>query len=501
MCSSDLLAAEDPEIKQALLHKWHAWLQKRGHENADKAQLPARADLTKTALGKEFSLFCMNLVRENNLWYEKAIRDSGYEGLFTQNNYFNFFFAAAAWETLPVIDNHRYYMHPSNWRNAGSRVGKDSSVARQGDYWRSLNAGRLAGRPFLVGEYNHCFWNPYRHEHGLLFGAYSALQGFSAIVIHQDAVMKSATNNPLHNFSCGNSPVIRAGQFLSACLFTRGDVRNAEKKIHLNITKSYLEESGNAGKTVSTEQSKMALISDFSLVFPDLKTPAGIGNGGVADLTLYPSDAMEAGGSDWFIEVTDGDDKNFDLDKVVAKMKEKKLLSPDNLSVPSKGIFQSDTGEITLYAEQKLLKVITSQSEAVSLQPGKTEKLLQLTVNNSTVPACVAVCSIDGKALKNSGRMVLIYSTEEANSGMILAPDRERLQYLGIEPVLLRTGVLEAKLENNNSSSMELYALGMDGTRHEKLPLTREGKVLHIKLDTAQLKNGPTVFFELTVKE
>lgn len=44
---------------------------------------------------------------------------------------------------------------------------------------------------------------------------------------------------------------------------------------------------------------------------------------------------------------------------------------------------------------------------------------------------------------------------------------------------------------------MSLYALGLDGSRREKLPLEAVNGTLKVKIDTTILKNGPTPFFEL----
>jgi hypothetical protein len=67
----------------------------------------------------------------------------------------------------------------------------------------------------------------------------------------------------------------------------------------------------------------------------------------------------------------------------------------------------------------------------------------------------------------------------------------------GTSPVLMRTGKLTVTLKNISSQKMALYALGFDGARREELPMRVENDTLHINLNTAVLKNGPTPFFEL----
>ena len=111
--------------------------------------------------------------------------------------------------------------------------------------------------------------------------------------------------------------------------------------------------------------------------------------------------------------------------------------------------------------------------------------------------ACIGATSIDGKPLAESDRIVLVYSTEMVNSGMILSGSRASLIKFGIAPALMRTGTLELSLRNAGSG-MVLYALAVDGTRVDRLPLAPAvaGR-LSIRIDTSKLAKGPTPFFEL----
>ena len=118
-----------------------------------------------------------------------------------------------------------------------------------------------------------------------------------------------------------------------------------------------------------------------------------------------------------------------------------------------------------------------------------------------TTSGCVALTSVSGEPLDRADRLVLIYSTCVANSGMRLSSDRSTMIRRGETPVLLETGRLELEFRTAGAEQFELYALRMDGSRSEKLPLAvRDGK-LAIRIDTAKLAAGPTVFFELVKKK
>jgi hypothetical protein len=152
--------------------------------------------------------------------------------------------------------------------------------------------------------------------------------------------------------------------------------------------------------------------------------------------------------------------------------------------------------------KENLLKIATRRSEAVALEAGKGERVGALNVAASSVPALVAACSMDKSdaALESSKRVVLIYSTYAVNSGMTLSADRSTLVDIGKLPVLLRGGKLDLTLKNSNGAKCSLYALDFDGSRRERLPFEFKNGLLKISLDTAKLKDGPTVFFELAAE-
>lgn len=501
---------ESPDVYARLLSKWQEWLKNKFKDSSNQklqkkllTNIPIPNMYNKKSLfANEFSLFCMDLVKKTTLWCMKIVRETGYKGLVTQNGRRKLLYIAAGWETLPLIDNHSYYCHPYAGRNGkGAKVVQASSIFKKADYLRGINGSRLIGRPFGIGEFGHAFWNQWQHEGGLVYGAYSAFQGFDSISIHASPVLLSTRNySILKNFRTGNSPVVRANEFLAACLFTRGDVRTSPHMVSLAITKAYLDSNCNSSNAISSEQNKIFLLSGFALSFPNLKLPAGTSIGRKPDITILPSGGAKILYNDWFENVIETKDKKFSLDFIIAEMKKKGILAKSNISNPSKGIFQSDTGEIIMRSHEKMMKVITPKTEAVSLVANKSESMKYFRINNSSTPACIAVCSVDNKPLASSKRIILIYNTEVANSGMQLSGDRKTMIDLGTSPILMKTGKLDATLKWHIGKNVSLYAIALDGSRREKLPLKIIDNTLQINIDTSTLKNGPTPFFEL-VKE
>jgi hypothetical protein len=504
-----------PDARAFLERKWREWLVARHGDGVpaglreqlkdtplSAAPLPSLHD-RKSELANEFAQFRIAIAVDCAKWCEQVVRDLGYQGLVTQyNGSKKIGDSAVRWQVSQVTDMHAYYQHPAGgWGAAGNTVGQESSLADAAGYWRATNATRLSGRPFIVSEFNHCFWNPYQHEGGLVFGAYSALQGFHALEIHSGPVTLGEPRPKVGCFSCGPSPVVRANEFLSACLYQRRDVAQAAHTVELVVPEEILNSGCTALGAVSTEQSRLALMTGFSLAFPWAERPQGTTAGPKPDLRILPSGVATVDAQDWVVNVIESADGNFSLADAVKQMRERGILPADNQSDPDAAVFQSDTGQIILRCRENLLEVVTPRTEAVSLEADRAEALGAMSVWNSSVAACVGLCSVTADPVAQSSRMVLVYSTEMVNTDMVVDYDRRKILHTGTSPVLMRCGKLSVTLRHPAADRLAVYALGFDGTRRERIStVAAESGTLRIDLDTALLADGPTPFFELVVE-
>jgi hypothetical protein len=511
------IAKIPPELRQLFSARWRAWLLEKYRTAAAVASAWSAKGLSEPGAfealeipedihgsspqANDFGLFFRDLARVEMAWCEGIVRGTGYPGLISQFNFSKQIHdSAIRWETSELVSMNTYYNHPTEFSRPGSKCKQNSSAGQAVSHWRDANATRLADRPLFITEHNHAFWNKYQHEAGLLFAAYSALQGFAEVTVHEDAVTLEVTE-PNIDFSVARSPVARANEFIAACLFRRGDVKAAAHRVELQVPASFLHAKANGNRAVGTEQSKIALMTGFSIAFPERKRPQTLASAiPPPDLAIGPDGGATITAGDWASSVAEAKDSTFSLQDFVAQLKAKGILPADNLSDPAAGIFQSETGEITLRTKENLVKVVTPRTEGVSLEADQAEALSCLSVAGSSVPAAIAACAVDGKPLASSARIVLVYSTEIANTGMALSEDRVTLRNIGTLPVLMRTGKLKATLTCAAAARMALYPLRIDGTRREALPVSAEGETLTIEIDTATLKDGPTPFFELVAE-
>ncbi|UKI31004.1 MAG: hypothetical protein L6W00_24620 [Lentisphaeria bacterium] len=153
----------------------------------------------------------------------------------------------------------------------GSRAATmQSSIESSILYWRNLAAAKFADRPYFVTETNHCIPNPYSYEFGLVMGAYSAFQGFRALLPHSYPVFLEPKR--LEPFAIGSNPVARASNILLYSLFMRGDVTPSRHNVSLEVAPELLRYF----QPVSPEQTKLALMTGFSLSFPGTERPEGV---------------------------------------------------------------------------------------------------------------------------------------------------------------------------------------------------------------------------------
>lgn len=405
-----------------------------------------------------------------------------------------------------------YHKHPSAFMSEGSVVGSESSVSEFGEYFRAAAAKRVAGRPMMLSEWQHCHWNPYKHEGGVLFPSYSALQGFDNLTVHDVAVLKS--RGALGPFEVAGSPVFRANEFLTSVLFFRGDVKTSDRRVDIVYDDKYLENSREVGNAMNTEQSKLALLTGFGIEFPTArKTPAAAKiKTKPADLQFEPigSSASWAASN---VAGTGAGDKKFDISQAAKRLREAGILPADNATDPAKGVFQSDTGEITMRVKEELVKVATANTEAVALKPAtKNEKVGALTVKSVSVPAAVAASSVDGNPLAESGRIVFIFNTNNISTNFKVSRDETTFISKGTTPILMQVGKVSATLEKPSlgffddvaslfgaGKKFSLYALKITGERLEKIPLEESDGMLKIEIDTSKLKEF-SPFFEIVAE-
>lgn len=428
-------------------------------------------------------------------WMTAYIRGLGYQGLVTAFDNWPTLQDQATRANLSWIDMHTYHDNPSVYARPGSRLKQTSSLEDALGYVRNAATARYWGKPFTVSEYDQPFWNRWRFESGLAMGTYAGFQGWDMLCRHASGPIELAygiTNSnqrqAIHPYGIGMDPVARAGETLAALLYLRGDVQPARTRIGLRLSSEYVfDQQGGIGY-LPDDLTRLGLITGIGLTWQDAKPKQPL------DAMVDPMGVSPTLVNKVIQKVGLGSESQ--LPAVLTNLRKRGVLAGN--ASDGKKYFESDTKEIFLDTNARVMKVITPRTEATAFAevPGK---LNALSVQKASAPALVSVSSLDGEALERSHRMLLIVASDARNSGMQFADKNdEELVRLGGMPILLRNIRVELVLRHENPAELSLYALKLNGERGQKIPITAlDGTSAVFTLDTGALAAGPTTYFEL----
>jgi hypothetical protein len=187
----------------------------------------------------------------------------------------------------------------------------------------------------------------------------------------------------------------------------------------------------------------------------------------------------------------------------VAQLRAQGILPKGNRTDPEGKIYESETGEILLDTPRRRLTVNTPG--LVGICADKIEGAVPvgaMTVVSASVPASITLAARDGQAIGQSRRLLIVISTDARNSGESYEDeDGVVMQKRGVLPVLMRTGRFTIDIARDpKAPALRAWALAMDGTRRDALPMTVKPDGVHLEIDTAAWPCGPSPFIELAEK-
>jgi hypothetical protein len=146
-------------------------------------------------------------------------------------------------QQLDVIDSHAYWQHPDfpnrQWDMSDWTVKNDSmSGAADGGTIPRLAMQRVAGKPYIVSEYNHAAPNTFNAETFPLICAYAALQDWDGIFAFAYSHRRDDWAKGFFPsfFDIDQHPVKMATLPGSIAMFVRGDVMRADTEAIISFT-------------------------------------------------------------------------------------------------------------------------------------------------------------------------------------------------------------------------------------------------------------------------
>ena len=148
--------------------------------------------------------------------------------------------------------------------------------------------------------------------------------------------------------------------------------------------------------------------------------------------------------------------------------------------------YRSSTGELELDGKNTTFRAVTPCSEGFLLEEGRTLHGRFAQIRNRKNFCAVPVAAVDGRALKESERLLLLHLTDSKNSEMVFSDaEMQIVEEFGKLPLLVRKGIAELTI-HRKLDGFTLYPVRNDGTRLAPLPMRTENGNSVILLDTAR---------------
>lgn len=499
--------AAPPEVYAEPFRQWLAkryateadWRQAWGSEAAAdeslaaRVRLPARLRVTGSRQ-RDFMRFVVDCEQEAFRWQLAHAQSLGYRGLATSYNNWAWLHSDITRSALPVVDQHAYHAHPTGFVEPGSRVSGESSLPGAAGYLRELFATRQWGKPFIVTEYGHAFWNGFRREASALVPAYAALQDWDLLTQFSENSLQLSYQAPqpsrrsaIFPFTISTDPVRRTGERLAALLYARGDVAPARRRIEFRVDAQAVLAANGGWSQLGEAPGRLGLVSAVGLGFGREAAPGRV--------VLDEQDDFMVDKSRTGYQV---------LNALGGRGLRRRLeaagwADAGSLAAFERGRHVSDTGELQLDAGAGRFSVDTPRTVAL-LAASAPDSVGLLSLQRLSVPALVAACSMDGRALSQSRRILLFVITDATNTGIEFQDEaRTRLRKLGTLPALVQPVQISLRLAlAGTPGGLQLHALAQNGRRLQTLPLRMDGSNLQCDIDTAALSSGPSLMFELS---
>lgn len=455
---------------EALARHWGRLRRGESLENGTVA-LPARRGETGARM-RDFQRFLIAVEEASTARMTETLRGLGFRGLILPYN---------NWPTLQTDLSRRGQQAVAmntyhDWVGSyapGAAIQATSSLEDGLLYLRTVAASRWLGRPFVVTEYDHLFWNPYRYEAGLAAPAFAALQGWDALCRHGHGPIVLAYGEDVPHkramlpYAIALDPVARAGETLAALLYRRGDVAASPFAVPFLID-GETGLTGNAADREPERLTRLALLAAIGLAEaggPQGAEPAVAAGRGTATPEAVAG-ALAAGG-----RIAPGFARDF-----------------------GRGRVDSATGEMRLDAGNKRLTLHTARSEAAAFaRLDGPLPLGQATLTSASGGGLFALSSLDGAPVGESRRLLVILASDARNSGMRFSDYRERvIADFGHLPVLIRR--MEVAFSLAGGGEWRLSPVGLDGAVRAAEATRHSAGNIRVLNDAP---GGPTTYFLL----
>ncbi len=509
------LAKDIPDYQQA----WNRWLLQRYGERDALAdawgslladgQDPQRGNVPldgsvygQDRRARDLILFLTEVEHDFLIRATQFLREEvGVKALLTNmNGWTNHAVSQQVRADMDYVDDHFYVDHPrwleQSWR-LPSRCDNTSPVAGGAGGGRHLAFTRLLDKPFTVSEYNYSGPGRYRGVGGILTGALGAIQDWDAIWRFAYSHNRDHLFQPgrMDYFNMVSDPLSQAAERASICLFLRGDMQPAPHSVAILMTPDDFENPPSTIPRLAPAWHWAAWVTRVgTLVSDDPKQSLS------HDLILPWNVAATVEQDTTPLEPEMADPYALGWQQVVDLLRQRGILSASNPTDPSRDIYQSETGEITIEAPRDRMTLDTPRTAGGFAPAGEhiqTAHGVQIAIRDTD--ATVWVSALDDQPITRSGRLLVTHLTDLQNTEIRYAERaRQTLLDWGKLPHLVRAGKAQVRVQLQNAADYRVWALSTGGRRLAEVPHSVEGDQFVFVADVAGLdQHGAVLTYEI----
>lgn len=362
-----------------------------------------------------------------------------------------------------------------------------------GSYYPALSLRQPYVKPFVLTEFQDTQPVKGREDIGIFNGAVGAYQGWDMMNRYSFGMNIGDANKNMklgapEEFSIVGDPLAIMSEAEAALLFRNGAIQAASPKFVFVWDRTWSRDKAGASegdayltnmmfiphlfKTVSVYADKPNVPLTVYKITPNI-TPEQIASGNLPEANKLPvsSSMSNRQMAELFIQSLDDAGKKAEM---LAALNQNKLLS--------------DTGELTFDLNLDTYFVNTPKViAAAGTMNNHTFALGGATVTGDVDKGTFFASSLDGNALKDSDRMLLVYTTDVAATGeqYVVQPSGEIKYYKGTLPTLVKQQTAQFTLATNKpAGGFKAYKLALNGARLQEIPVTVNGQVVSVTLDT-----------------
>lgn len=456
---------------------WSAWLdRKRQEDPAAYAGLPDEIPNRKAGSrqGAAFTLFLRDVETRLVRRTAEALRGLGCRALLTDMNNCTGVLAGMApvrGEVFDYLDTHFYVDHPQFFEKPWDRPSYCPNVnPLKGEALGAAKVTtlRVLDRPFTVSEYNFSGPGRYRGVGGILAGVEAALQDWDSLwrfawSHNLETALRPGTAGAGY-FDIASDPLQLASERASLCLFLRGDLKPLRRTFAVTVP------PGRA-RDVTAPVASSALY--------------GWQWAGWYAKTGFLNAPSAPAGTDWSV--------GFDEAAKMTAADARRILFGADAPPAAAG-----DGAVRLDGARGSFSVETPRTAGGFAESG-TVDAGAFRAEVSGAPATVWASSLDGRPVRESGRLLVTHLTDVQNTGATYADEDMRIvRNLGWLPYLMRRGAAEVSIARAaDAPPCRVYALDATGVRRGEVPSRLADGRLAFTADVARDPGGATWLYEV----